>query len=277
MSTNEPTTTESSGSTNVEGLPNPFAAGDFGEIVAEALAQELEGYREPDGTLTLEDVQVFSEEYLPAEFVDADEVAETRTPEEAADVFGGGYFDTDSEVRDSLIEQFVGRVEVVVSWGGDANDDGGYLGVIRKDGWVVVLEPEIPEMGEPPNLRECFRESDVVALREVRLSAVSDYGGLLPGIWVADAEEIDAELRDITIGRIGFLHAYAGAWENSVYALDLESRIDAALPDFVRDSGLDEDAARRRLAEVLVTVAFESLPERAAVWTTWKWLLNRSY
>lgn len=274
MSTNEPTTTESSGSTNVEGLPNPFAAGDFGEIVAEALAQELEGYREPDGTLTLEDAQTFFEENLPAEFANTSDVAATRTAEEAANVFREGYSETDFYGREELIQRFVGDVEVVVSWGEDTpDDDGGYIGVIRKDGWVAVLEPEIPEMVSPPYLREWFRESDTAALRNVGLSAVSDYGGLGPGIWVADADETDAELRDLTLCGFGFLHRYSEAWANSPYARDLDERIGAVLSDFVRDSGLEEHAARRRLAAVLPTGSFETLPERDAIWTTWKALV----
>lgn len=254
--------------------PPVFTAGGLHEAIAVYLAEYFEEVRGTDDTPERDRIEEVCESFdlFPQDYEWPEEQdLVTADTEELREVFGDvlSYCELDVE----LLPDFLGEYEEIASWSSESyavmTAGSGSTGVLRSDGWVVVVTDET-EFGGGWEFGRPFRESDDPGLRQTRLDALAAYGGLQDGVG-PDYADLHPELRDITLTCPAFVDHYQEDWGRAIeYSPELPDRfIEELLPAFRAETGCDEATARVRLAELLPSGQPTDEAERNAIWHVW--------
>ncbi len=111
-----------------------------------------------------------------------------------------------------------------------------------------------------------YRVADDPDLRFARLRLAEDLGGLGPGVWIGRADDLDDELRTLTMESGNWRDWWFGEFpkerDNEVRA----AQIDERLRRFAAASGLDDSRARSALADLIADPIPRTPQEAAGLW-----------
>jgi hypothetical protein len=282
---------------------------DFGDayldtLIASALADAIMCARE-EGALD-EDAAWSILSFADFEYEDdlLETVLETHAVEELVDLLIAALESVDRE----LLVQVVGPVEEL--GGFDSSDfavmTAGYATTwaIRRNGMVAIFEEGDDSMSSY-EIRDRRPEANDPTLRELRLEVGAAYGGLGPGVWIAGADELDDELRAMTMNGGWWSDGWATAIDRQIcdsemeflgprrdssvpapritpeirldqlvdpYIDGLDQLVDPYIDTFRAASGLDDASARARLRALFLSGEPETNAERLVLWEVWKQL-----
>ncbi len=250
-------------------LDREFGGGPLIRMLARAVADGIERLHHPDAPVDEQEVRHFVES-VQLEAI-ADVVAELAGDDDLAGSLEEAISDIDPDDVLQLLE-VIGPVEEL---GGFDSSNAAVMTAsswtwysITRKGLCTTFGCGSEEMLDGFVADEPWPLEDDPSCREARLDIARSLGGLLPGMWIADADEIDNELREVTLSEPRFVDVFTEAVSRSSNYL-LERSLDL----FEAHTGLAEASARERLRTIVQDPRQAHGAERSFIWEMHKHLV----